>query len=163
MSNHDDTPIDLKQFKRKRAIAARNKAVDAIDAKTWKDLCALWQNYANGVANAPDVPNLPRESHHPSAVFITLLGELVSLAQALKLDDSDIIDSLLLTALTHCESEGRLHELMDRAWNLLDSGDEEAGEKLNAMGAAIDALMAQGMTSEEAFAKVKAQMQEAAR
>ena len=158
----DDKPVDLKQFKRRRAISAYDKVREGIDAKTWQGLRTLWQGYADGVANAPEVPDFDygRRSDNPRAVFSVLLGELVSLAQAFEVDDNDIIDTLLLAALTQCEPEGRLHELIDRAWNLLDSGDEEASEKLNAIGDALKALTAQGMTTEEAIAALKAQHDE---
>jgi hypothetical protein len=131
MSNDENKPIDLKQFKRRRAITGYDKVRDGIDAKVWQDWCAAWQGYADGVANAPEVPDYLRRSDNPDAVFSVLLGELVTLGQAEGVDD--IIEIVLNHTLTQCRPEGKLHELLDRAWNLSEGGgDEEAGEKLNA-------------------------------
>jgi hypothetical protein len=159
MSSHDDIPetenkpVNLSQFRQ----AAYTKSVDKIDDKVWQDLCTLWGDYANSVSTMPTLRDGFRRSESADAVFSVLLDDFVSLAQAKGVSNESIIWDSLSSALIQCEPEGRLHELIDRAWNLLDSGDEEAGEKLNAMCAALDALKAQGMNDEEAFAALKAQ------
>jgi hypothetical protein len=116
--------IDLKTFKR----AARTKADDQIRDKVWQALVNLWVNYAEEV-NSRRVAGELCLSGEPSAVFSVLSSELVAMAQATKIENDHILEMLLSLALIECEPKGRLYQLLNKASNLLEYGDEDAWEK----------------------------------
>jgi hypothetical protein len=121
MVNDDDKVVDLKQFKRRRSFEADRQLKEAI----WEVLVAVWAKYAEEASKVPPTPEGLSLATDPGAIFLTLLGDLVSLAQAHGADNEDLIEILCLAALTHCEPKGRLYELLDRAFRLLQYGDEE--------------------------------------
>lgn len=130
MSNDDDKDkiVDLRTFKRKARNSARNKADDQTMDKLWWALQAVWANYAEEVSSRRVDGELCL-SGEPSAVFATLLGELVAMAKATKIENNDILEMLLNLALIEGEPKGRLYQLLHKAENLLEYGDEDAWEK----------------------------------
>ena len=132
MNSDDSRIVELKNFRRR----AYNKATDAIEEATWHALADVWFDYANAIENVPPLPGGLRLSGSPSAVFSTLAGNLVAMAQALKVDNDDILETLLSAALVECKPKGRLYQLLHKASNLLEDGDEDSWEKsLRAMHA----------------------------
>jgi hypothetical protein len=119
-----DKPVDLKNFKHRRAMTAHEKAADQLRETMWQKLCELWAHYAT---EAPKVPKVPlaegltlQRSGDAGAVFLTVLDDLVSLAQAQGVDNGEILYWLLSNALCEGDPEGRLRELLARALNLLE-------------------------------------------
>lgn len=123
--NDDSKIVDLKSFKRK----IRAKADDQTMAKTWEALANVWVSYAEDV-KSKQVPGELCLSGEPSAVFSVLLENLVAMAKATNIKEEDILETLLSLALIECEPKGRLRQLLSKASNLLEYGDEDALEKM---------------------------------
>ena len=117
MSDDENKPVDLKQFKRRRAMAAHNEAYKQLTETIWRELFALWARYADEAPKLPDTPDGLRLSADADAVFSELLQDLISLAQAHGADNEDIIECLCSLAITCCEPKGRLYELLYQASN----------------------------------------------
>jgi len=142
MTDDDDKIVDLRTFKRK----SRAKADDQTMDKLWAALWAVWVDYAEQVSGR-QAPSELCLSGNPSAVFVTLAGELVAMAKAQNIEDNYILDTLLSLALIECEPKGRLYQLLNKAENLLNYGDEDAWEK------ALREMHATGKLTDEQLAK----------
>lgn len=105
-------PIDLQYHRFKRSMIER----EGINEKIKQDLTHIWSQFEN--LDACDM-------------YFILLENLINLALDNNDNSESIVEGTLLNLLTECETKDRVNELLRRAWNLLDSGDEEAGEKLN--------------------------------
>jgi hypothetical protein len=85
----------------------------------WLDLRTAWATYAAHVAALPVIPgpNELRLSPAPSAVIFDVFDQLVSLAQAYKVDNEDIIHCALGALWNRIEIEkgSKLEELFERA------------------------------------------------
>jgi hypothetical protein len=127
-SDDNNKPISLKDFARQRATKVHDDAYARFREAMWQDLCALWIRYAEGTETLPAAGKLQR-SAEPEAVFGNLLGHLISLAQASGVDNEEVMDCLLIEALSQCEPKGRLRHLLHKASNLLENGDEDSWEK----------------------------------
>jgi hypothetical protein len=124
-SDDENKPIDLKQFKRRRAMASHNVARKKLTETTWRELCALWARYAGEAPKLPDTPSGLRLYADADAIFSVLLEDLISVAQAHGVNNEDIIEILCSFAIVLCEPKGRLYELLDLASRVTKDGDEQ--------------------------------------
>jgi hypothetical protein len=137
-----DDPINLKDLKNRRHIEAARK----LDAAVWGGLVGIWQEYQTGARVLPPHASGLTRNAEPEGVFAKLTEDLVALAQAAQVSDMDITGTLLLLILTTAPPlDGtRLHELITRASDLIETGDEESSIKMDR----IDKATA-GMTDAE--------------
>jgi hypothetical protein len=142
MSDEENKPINLKDIKH-AARDKRDRTYKQTEDALWQNLCEVWDAHASGVAKLPRVPGDLYRSDNPDAVFSVLLENLISLAQAQQVDNEDILEIMVSLASADCEPKGRVEELLDRAFNVLHYGDEEAMEK------AARELHAQGKITDE--------------
>ncbi len=129
----------FKAFQRKKRWAADDQLRD----KLWESLADLWASYAEEVRSRR-VPDELCLSDAPSAVFSVLLEHLVGMAEAMKVDDEDILETMLCSAP---EMKGRLGQLLHKAVNLLMCGDEDGFEK------ALLELHARGKITDDELAR----------
>jgi hypothetical protein len=129
MTNDDDNkPVDLKEFRRRKGCATFSDAAEQFDETIWQETGALWARCANEATRVPESPHGLAMSGDPDAVFSRLLENLVMLAQAQGVENDDILEMLLSHAITECKPTGRLYELLHKASDLLEYGDENASE-----------------------------------
>ena len=147
MTNDDDKPkvVDLKIFKRKSRAKVDDQTMDWV----WQALWDLWVGYAKQVNSRQQVAGELCLSGEPSAVFCVLAEKLVAMAKATKIENDDILETLLSLAIIECEPKGRLYQLLSKAANLLDYGDEDAWEKtmreMHAAGKLTDEQLAEAL------------------
>jgi hypothetical protein len=125
MSDDDNKIVDLKAHKRVK----HNKVDDLTMRKTWRALANVWDTYATDVGSR-QVPGELNLSDAASAVFSVLIEQLVSMAKVMEIENDEILEMLLTLAILECEPKGRLYELINKAANLLEYGDEDAWEKM---------------------------------
>jgi hypothetical protein len=125
MSDDENKVVELKGHKRKQ----RYKADDQTMTKTWQALWEVWCNYATDV-HSRKVEGELCLSGEPSAVFCVLSEKLIEMAQSAKVENDEILDTLLNAALIFCEPKGRLYQLLHKASDLLEYGDEDESEKM---------------------------------
>jgi len=138
----DDKIVDLNKFKR----AARHKAEDQTMDKVWRGLTDLWLSYEEEVRHQPASKNELRLSDDPAAVFSVLVEYLVRIAKATELENEEILNMLLTLAIIECQPKGRLWQLLTKASNLLDYGDEDAWENM------LRTMHAEGRLTDEQLA-----------
>src|SRR6516162_9926617 len=75
----DNEPVDLEEFRRRRAMAAQahNEACKQLSERTGQELCALWQPHPDEPHQSPDNP---RQLLSVNAAFIVLFRNLLLLA-----------------------------------------------------------------------------------
>ena len=128
----DNEPVNLEEFRRRRAMAAQahNEACKQLSERTWQELCALWERYTDELQKLPDNPGQPLSAN---AVFIVLLRKLLLLPQIHRADDNLILDYLLAYVMDQYNPRGRVRKLLEcAALSSLYVDEEMITEKIEA-------------------------------
>jgi hypothetical protein len=115
----ENKPIDFKQARHERAVAAYFREVDKLRSAAWFALCDVWDAWAEGQAKVPSVPvdgGQAGLSNDPGVIFADILFDLTWLAQINGADKEDIAQSLVDAARLLTDDQQALeHAIADMA------------------------------------------------
>jgi hypothetical protein len=123
----DNKPIDLKEVRHTRAMAEHDRAEDWVSSAAREGVDILWDFWAEALEKMPGVPvgnKILRMCSDPEVVFERQLSDLVSKAKAKGVNNEQIMEALIGFA-RECGPEGRLSELVDKAYSLMLCGNED--------------------------------------
>lgn len=125
-----DKPIDFSAFRdrRKNERKDRSEQERQIGAQLWTYLCVAWERYGKAIGELPPTASGLSLSTDPGPLFAKLVENLMLIAECLGTSHEEITFVMLnlILTVTPPEEGGRLNELIQRAHDLLESGDEEA-------------------------------------
>jgi hypothetical protein len=108
----DEKPVDLEEFKRRRAMAYNDEAYEELGKSVCEDLCALWDRLA-------DESRKLQRPKSADSIFYFMSSVLILLAQKHQVDNDLIIICLLLSALEDCKPKDKVYELIVHAGALM--------------------------------------------
>jgi hypothetical protein len=115
----ESKPVDFRQVRHERAVAAYFRESDKLRSASWAALCDLWDGLADGLSKVPSVPvdgGQVELSTDPDVIFGEILLDLTWLAQANGADKKDIAQSLVdAFGLVANEQEALEHAMADMA------------------------------------------------
>ena len=113
----ENKPVDFRQARHERAVAAYFREVDKLRSATWFALCDVWDGLAEGQAKVPSVPvdgGQAGLSNDPGVIFADILFDLTWLAQINGADKEDIKQSLVDAVDLLTDDEQALVNMADR-------------------------------------------------
>ena len=112
-SDDENKPVDLGQFRHRRAMTAYKTESDKLRSAAWAALNDLWNEWAEGLPKVP-CPGKVGLSSDPGVIFFEVLLDLMWLAQVHGADKEDIRQSLVDAVGLLTDLEQALAEMADR-------------------------------------------------